>query len=103
MTPILLAVVVKKNEEPKLIKLGEVAPLRLAIDTWRKAFSVHPSAATVDLKTGNKAGLVIRRQIWEPLLTQIADAKTILVSADGVLGRLPLGALPGKKCRRIFN
>ncbi len=45
---------------------------------------------------GQRAGLTIRRQIWEPLLEQIADATTILVSTDGVLGRLPLGALPGK-------
>ncbi len=45
---------------------------------------------------GKQAGLTIRQQIWEPLLQHVADAKTVLVSADGVLGRLPLAALPAK-------
>ena len=31
------------------------------------------------------------------MLESIADAKTVLVSTDGVLGRLPIGALPGKE------
>ena len=87
-TTSLLAVIVKHDGEPQLVELGPVAKLSSAIDTWRDKFGMSPQ--------GQQAGLEIRRQIWEPLLPHIGDANTILVSVDGVLGRLPLGALPGK-------
>lgn len=85
----ILAVVVRANEEPQLIDLGLVAPLSEAIDTWRETFGMSPQ--------GRKAGNDIRKQIWTPLLEHIGDAKTVLVSTDGVLGRMPLAALPGKQ------
>ncbi|MFN9823770.1 MAG: tetratricopeptide repeat protein, partial [Planctomyces sp.] len=87
-TTSLLAVIVKHDGEPQLVELGPVAKLSGAIDTSRETFGMSPQ--------GQQAGLQIRRQIWEPLLPHIGDANTILVSVDGVLGRLPLGALPGK-------
>ena len=71
-----------------MIDLGSTDMLSDAIDQWRKTFGMSPQ--------GNQAGLAIRKQIWEPLLNSIGDARTVLVSTDGVLGRLPLGALPGK-------
>ena len=88
-TTSLLAVIVQHNGDPLLIELGPVAPLSASIDTWRQTFGMSPQ--------GKAAGMSIRQQIWEPLLEHIADAKTVLVSADGVLGRLPLAALPGKE------
>ena len=88
-TTSLLAVIVKHNGDPQLIELGAIAPLSVAIDTWRQTFGVSPQ--------GKQAGLAIRQQIWKPLLKHIADAKTVLVSTDGVVGRLPLAALPGKE------
>jgi len=87
-TTSLLAVIVKHDGEPQLVELGPVAKLSGAIDTSRETFGMSPQ--------GQQAGLQIRRQIWEPLLPHIGDATTILVSVDGVLGRMPLGALPGK-------
>jgi CHAT domain-containing protein len=39
---------------------------------------------------------LLRETLWQPLLPTIGSAKTILVSTDGVLGELPLAALPGK-------
>jgi CHAT domain-containing protein len=71
------------------VELGSSAELSTAVDTWRHSFGL-PEAQ-------QQAGLAIRRQIWEPLLSHIADAATILVSTDGPLGRIPLGALPGKE------
>ncbi|APZ93239.1 CHAT domain-containing protein [Fuerstiella marisgermanici] len=86
-TTSLLAVIVKGDGEPQLMELGPIASLSEAIDTWRLTFGMSPQ--------GKRAGLAIRQQIWEPLLKHINDAKTVLVSTDGVLGRLPLAALPG--------
>ena len=88
-TPSILAVVARRQGEPVLIELGPKAGLAEAIDQWRETFGMSSD--------GKKAGAAIRKQIWEPLLNQIEDAKTVLVSTDGVLGRLPIAALPGKE------
>ena len=88
-SPSILAVVARREGEPLLIELGSKATLAEAIDQWRETFGMSP--------VGKRAGTAIRKQIWEPLLEHIGDAKTVLVSTDGVLGRLPIAALPGKE------
>jgi CHAT domain-containing protein/tetratricopeptide (TPR) repeat protein len=88
-TPSIVAVVLKPDAEPQLVDLGETAPLSKDIDTWRQTFGISSDA---QLAAG-----AIRRQIWEPLLPHVGTATTILVSSDGVLGRLPLVALPGRE------
>ena len=40
---------------------------------------------------------MLRERLWEPIETKLQDAKIVLLSPDGALGRLPLGALPGKE------
>ena len=71
-----------------MIDLGSANEASQAIDSWRESFGMSPQ--------GKAAGLQLRKQIWEPLLLHIDDAQTGLVATDGVLGRLPLAALPGK-------
>ena len=88
-TPSILAVVARRQGEPLLIELGSKANLAEAIDQWRETFGMSP--------VGKQAGAAIRKQIWEPLLKHIGDANTVLVSTDGVLGRLPIAALPGRE------
>ncbi len=85
----LLASIVKRGAKPVMISVGRAREASEAIDEWRATFGASPAS--------HNAGLKLRRQIWEPLLTHIGDARTVLVSTDGVLGQLPLGALPGKK------
>jgi CHAT domain-containing protein/tetratricopeptide (TPR) repeat protein len=89
----LAAFVVRHAERPEervtMISLGPVAPLSAAIDAWRKTFGMD--------RAGAAAGRTLRAAVWEPVLTHLGNVKTILVSTDGVLGRLPLGALPGKE------
>jgi CHAT domain-containing protein/Tfp pilus assembly protein PilF len=79
----------KAEDQVRMIPLGPVAPIWLAVDAWRKSFGMGPE--------GEAAGKSLRDAVWQPLLQHIADAKSILVSSDGALGRLPLGALPGKE------
>lgn len=85
----LLATLVSSHREPILVDLGAVGPLNEAIETWRSSFGMSDE--------GRAAGQLLRERIWEPLLEHIGNARTVLVSTDGVLGRLPLGALPGKE------
>lgn len=85
----LLVSIVKRDAQPVMISLGSANEASEAIDTWRETFGMSPQA--------KEAGLKLRQQIWEPVLEHLGSAKTILVSTDGVLGRVPLGALPGKE------
>ena len=89
----LAAFVVRHAERPEdqvtLIPLGSAAPISAAIDAWRTTFGMDAAGAAV--------GKLLREAVWQPLLEHLAGAQTVLVSTDGVLGRLPLGALPGKE------
>ena len=75
----------------EVISLGTVAPLQEAIDTWRTTFGMSGP--------GSAAGKLLRQGIWAPIEAKLQGAKIVLISPDGVLGRLPLGALPGKEPR----
>ena len=68
---------------------GASGALAEAIDTWRTTFGMSPQ--------GSAAGKLLRERIWEPIEAKLQGAKIVLISPDGVLGRLPLGALPGKE------
>ncbi len=86
----LLAFVVSHGD-PSVVMfdLGPIAPLAEAIDTWRDSYGLSASS--------RQAGQRLRETIWQPLLPAIGDAETVIVSTDGALGRLPLGALPGRE------
>ncbi len=100
-TSSLLAIVLGKAGQPRLIDLGPVAPVSEAIDTWRLSFGMSTE--------GEAAGRLLRQTLWEPVEKQILAMslkpettgtnveRTLLISADSALGRLPLGALPGKE------
>ncbi len=82
----LLAVVVRPDCLITRVDLGPVTPVATAVEAWRKT---QCSDATV--------GAELRRLVWQPLQEHIADAKTVLISPDGVLARIPFPALPGEK------
>ncbi|MGC3972537.1 MAG: tetratricopeptide repeat protein [Pirellulales bacterium] len=80
---------VAKAEQVRVVPLGPTPPILQSVDAWRESFGMSAE--------GMRAGGELRRAIWEPLLPALDKATTILVSTDGALGRLPLGALPGKE------
>ncbi len=84
----LMATVVRRNGKPLMVDLGSAEDAGDAISRWRDSLGASDVA--------REAGQQLRRQIWEPLLTHIGDAKLVFVSTDGVLGQMPLAALPGK-------
>ena len=80
----LLATVIPRDGELQLIDLGAADKVEDAIGSWRESFGIAE-------------GSLLRRQLWEPLLKHVHEARVILVSTDGFLGRLPLAALPGRE------
>lgn len=85
----LMAILVWRDTEPKMVSLGSVGELRSNIDVWRESFGEEPESLA--------AGVRLRQQVWGPLLEHIGASQTILVSTDGDLGRISLGALPGRE------
>jgi CHAT domain-containing protein len=85
----LVAFVVRHDGPVARVNLGPMGPVSEAIDTWRTTFGMSPQGAA--------AGRWLRQKLWEPVEAQLGGAKIVLVSPDGALSRLPLGALPGKE------
>ncbi|MDX1946408.1 MAG: CHAT domain-containing tetratricopeptide repeat protein [Pirellulaceae bacterium] len=87
----MLAFVVTPSRPLVRVELGDVEPIAAAIAEWRELFGLARDAAD-----GNSPPARLRKLVWEPLAPSLAESKLVLVSPDGPLGRLPLGALPGK-------
>jgi CHAT domain-containing protein/tetratricopeptide (TPR) repeat protein len=87
--PRLMAFVMSHDRPVETVPLGAVGPLGEDIDVWRTTFGMSPQGAA--------AGKRLRQRIWDPLEAKLAGAKIVLVSPDGTMGRLPLGALPAKE------
>jgi CHAT domain-containing protein/Tfp pilus assembly protein PilF len=85
----LSAFVVRRDGPLVRINLGPAQSVSESIDTWRMTFGMSPQGAT--------AGRWLRQKLWEPVEAQLGGAKIVLVSPDGAVSRLPLGALPGKE------
>ena len=85
----LVVSVVSKTAEPMLLDLGDLEAVNQDVEKWRKSYGLS--------ELGKAAGIALRKAIWTPILPMIEDAETILISPDGMLGKLPFAALPGKK------
>jgi CHAT domain-containing protein len=86
----LLAFVVRRDAEPRLVRLGRTAPVEDAVRSWRADLGAGVSAAA--------AGQRLRELVWAPLEKAFGTSKAtqVLISSDGVLNQLPFGALPGR-------
>ena len=71
------------------LELGPIAPIEKAIDSWRLVIGQQSRK--------DHPGMELRRRLWQPLEKHLVGAKTVLISPDGALGRLPFAALPGAK------
>jgi CHAT domain-containing protein len=88
------AFVVAPGKPAARVELGPLRPINEAIAAWRKAIETGD-----DRKTAGE----VRRLIWEPLAKQIpSGARTIYLSLDGDLARIPWSALPGSEADSIL-
>ena len=85
----LVAFVVRRDHEITRFRLGSASEVYKALERWRDSKG--------DGSRAIRAGKLLRNRLWEPLLDALGDAKTVLISPDGMLGKLPFHALPGKK------
>jgi len=90
----LAAFVIRRDRPVQMLPLGAVDQIATTIDQWREEFTDPRWAEAAD-GTDDPLGRELRTRLWEPLLPFLTDADLILVSPDGVVGRLPWGALPG--------
>jgi CHAT domain-containing protein/Tfp pilus assembly protein PilF len=75
------------------LDLGPVKPIDDAIDKWRQTLATR----TRPLENDQDSAAVLRQRLWQPLEPYVKDAQTVLVSPAGLVGSIPLGALPGSK------
>jgi CHAT domain-containing protein/Tfp pilus assembly protein PilF len=93
----MVAFVVRPGRPVARIELGAVAPITNAIDAWRPVLISREAAPTI-----NDAAAALRHLIWDPLEAHLAGITSVLVSPDGPIGQVPLGALPGKQPGRYL-
>jgi CHAT domain-containing protein len=72
-----------------MFDLGPVKRVNEEIAAWRANFGLG--------ELSEAAGRNLREVLWQPLESSLAGVKTVLISPDGDLGRLPFAALPGSK------
>jgi CHAT domain-containing protein/tetratricopeptide (TPR) repeat protein len=68
---------------------GNVPETSRLIELWRSTYGEGAE--------GEEAAREIRARVWIPLEELLVGARTVLISPDGALGRLPFAALPGKE------
>ena len=83
-----VAHVLRRDQPLARVDLGASKVISDAVQSWRRQ-------ATRITPQGRAAGNQLRRLIWEPLALFLKDKPRVLVSPDGALNHLPLGALPG--------
>jgi CHAT domain-containing protein/tetratricopeptide (TPR) repeat protein len=83
----LLAFLVPSSGEIQRVELGPASRVAEAVAAWRETVSRRG--------TGREAGERLRELVWDPLRAHLSGAKTVLVSPDGALNRIPMAALPG--------
>ena len=84
----LAAFIVRQTGPIELVELGSADEVAAAVDAWRASYGASPE--------GIDAGQKLRTLVWLPLEAHLKSGQTVLVSPDGVLGRFPLAALPGR-------
>ncbi len=88
----LAAFIVRRGGLIRAIDLGASRPVAAAVDQWRGSLQRKSPVAGA-----NDPAAKLRQLVWQPLQEHFAGAKTILLSPDGPLCRLPFAALPGEK------
>jgi hypothetical protein len=85
------AFVLHRNQEPVLVSIPNLPQVEASVVAWRaEAQKSRPDRDKLD-----RAGQTLREQLWLPIAKHLGDARTVLISPDGVLAQLPFAALPG--------
>lgn len=84
-----LVAFVVSNKNIERIEFGELGPLTAAIDSFLVTLKRgQPVAGAKD------PAVFLRDHLWQKIARHVAGARTVLISPDGPLCRLPFAALP---------
>lgn len=90
----IVAVVARPDHPLELRDLGSAQTIARACTNWRKELTAEETPAPPGLSS---AAAEVRRLIWQPLEPLLDGCRAVLLSPDGVLASVPLGALPGSQ------
>jgi CHAT domain-containing protein len=85
----LVAFVVRKDRPIRLVDLGPVDRLEELVEIWRARVLRGEDNPAAEARA-------LYQQMWRPLEPHLTGARTVLVSPDRPIFRVPLVALPGK-------
>jgi CHAT domain-containing protein/Tfp pilus assembly protein PilF len=89
------AFVAAKGRAVRRIELGPAEPIDAAVARWR---------AAIEARDDRPAATELRGMVWEKLAAHLpAGTRTLYVSPDGDLARLPWAALPTGTDRRLLD
>jgi CHAT domain-containing protein/Tfp pilus assembly protein PilF len=94
-----LAFLVRKEGPVELVVLENSARIAELIETWRgkRTSSGDQQYDCGQSVEARQAASELRQRLWVPLEARLGDARTVLISVDGMLGKLPFAALPGRE------
>jgi CHAT domain-containing protein/Tfp pilus assembly protein PilF len=98
-TPSYAAFVLRADTaEPTLVPLGSAAAIDPLVSAWRREAAGHTliaGATRAEAESSyRRAGLRLRRAIWDPLATPLTGAARIFIVPDGPLNVVNVAALP---------
>ncbi|HEV3257850.1 MAG TPA: tetratricopeptide repeat protein, partial [Gemmataceae bacterium] len=84
-----VAFVLLPGQAARRVHLGPAEPIETALAAWRQA---------IEEGKDGEAARIVRRLVWQPIRRNLPEqTKTVYLSPDGDLTRLPWAALPGDK------
>lgn len=96
--PSYLAFIVSRGGAPAVLPLGPAAAIEDAVRAWQAEVARAPgrdrAGADAAEAACRVAGERLRAAIWDPLIGQVGDARSVFVVPEGVLHLVHLDALP---------
>ena len=96
--PSYLAFIVNRGGAPAVLPLGPAAAIEDAVRAWQAEVAREPGRVRAGADAAQAAcrvaGERLRAAIWDPLIGQVGDARSVFVVPEGVLHLVHLNALP---------
>jgi hypothetical protein len=98
-----LAFVVRQGHPVVCVQLGRAADIESAINAWyghlldKNGMPQWNESGTAPLPSLRTQAQAIAHLIWKPIESFVKNSSKVVIAPDGLLWRLPFGALPGNR------